>query len=277
MGLPAVDARALWQRIVEAVPGRFAYAARLALACAITAVLTAGYQTPSPALTVYVAFFVNKPDRMETIVLCLAMTILITAILGFTTLVADLVLDSSAWRVAAMTAISFGLLFLVSASKLRPIGGTVALIVAYALDLLASVPTNDLATRTVLYPWLFVATPAAVSLVLALLVAPSPRRLVERELARSLSTAASVLRDPSEGTRPALGRLLRSGNGDIAARLKLAGLERTSSGEELAALRQAADAAFALAAAVDVMARSPLPMLPAPMRAAVAAAIEPAA
>ena len=161
------------------------------------------------------AFFVNKPDRMETVVLCVVMTLLITVILGFTTLVADLVLDSSGWRVAAMTAISFGLLFLVSASKLRPIGGIVALIVAYALDLLGSVRTNDLATRTLLYPWLFVATPAAVSLVLALLVAPSPRRLVERELARWLRTAASVLREPGGGALPALGELLRSGSGEV--------------------------------------------------------------
>jgi multidrug resistance protein MdtO len=277
MAQPAVDARALWRQLVEAAPGRFAFAARLALACAITAVLTALYQTPSPALTAYVAFFVNKPDRMETVVLCIVMTLLITVILGFTTLVADLVLDSSGWRVAAMTAISFGLLFLVSASKLRPIGGIVALIVAYALDLLGSVRTNDLATRTLLYPWLFVATPAAVSLVLALLVAPSPRRLVERELARWLRTAASVLRAPGGGALPALGQLLRSGNGEVAARLKLAGLEGTSSAEELGALRQAADAAFALVSAVDVMARSPLAMLPEPVRAALAAAIEPAA
>jgi hypothetical protein len=32
----------------RAAPGRFAFAARLALACAITAVLTALYQTPRP-------------------------------------------------------------------------------------------------------------------------------------------------------------------------------------------------------------------------------------
>jgi len=277
MAQPAVDGRALWRQLVEPAPGRFAFAVRLALACAITAVLTAVYQTPSPALTAYVAFFVNKPDRMETVVLCIAMTLLITVILGFTTLVADLVLGSSGWRVAAMTAISFGLLFLVSASKLRPVGGTVALIVAYALDLLGSVRTNDLATRTLLYPWLFVATPAVVSLLLALLVAPSPRRLVERELARWLRTAASVLRAPGEGALPALGQLLRSGSGEVEARLKLAGLEGTSSADELAALRQAADAAFALVSAVDVMARSPLAMLPTPVRAALAAAIEPVA
>jgi hypothetical protein len=216
MALRAVDVRVLWRRIVEPARGRFAFAARLALACAITAVLTALYQTPSPALTAYVAFFVNKPDRMETVVLCIVMTLLITVILGFTTLVADLVLDSSGWRVAAMTTISFGLLFLVSASKLRPIGGIVALIVAYALDVLGSVRTNDLATRTLLYPWLFVATPAAVSLVLALLVAPSPRRLVERELARGCAPprrCCARRRRRAAGARAAL----HSGNGEVGA------------------------------------------------------------
>jgi multidrug resistance protein MdtO len=277
MGLPAVDLRVLWRRVVEPAPGRFAFAARLALVCAITAVLTAAYQTPSPALTAYVAFFVNKPDRMETVLLCIVMTLLITLILGFTTFVADLVLDSSASRMAAMTAVSLVMLFLVSASKLRPIGGIVALIVAYALDLLGSVSTGDAATRTLMYPWLFVAIPAGVSLVLGLLVAPSPRRLMERELARWLRTAASVLREPCGRALPALAELLRSGSGEFAAQLKLAALEGTSSGADIAALRQAADGAFALVSAVEVMTRSPLAMLPAPLRAALAAAIETAA
>jgi len=277
MGLPAVDGRDLWRHLVEPAPGRFAFAARLALACALTAVLTAVYQTPSPALTAYVAFFVNKPDRMETVALCVVMTILITLILGFTTLVADLVLASSAWRVCAMAAISFGFLFLVSASKLRPIAGIVALIVGYALDLLGSVPTGDQATRTLLYPWLFVAMPAAVSLVLALLVAPPPRRLVERELARWLRTAAAVLREPEGSALRALGQLLRSGDGEVAARLELAGREGTSSAADLAALHQAAEATFTLVSAVDVMARSPLAMLPEPVRNTLARAIGSAA
>ena len=277
MGLLAVDGRALWRHVVEPEPGRFAFAARLALACAITAVVTAVFQMPSPALTTYVAFFVNKPDRMETIVLCVVMTILITLILGFTIAVAQLVADSSAWRVAAMTAISFGMLFLVSASKLRPIGGIVALISAYGLDLLGSVQSGDAATRTLMYPWLFVATPAGVSAVGALLLAPSPRRLAERTLARWLRTAVAVLREPAGPALAELGKLLRGGDVEVAARLKLAGVERTSNPAALAALRQAADATFALVSAIDVMARSPLAMLPESVRDALARAVEPAA
>ena len=79
------------------------------------------------------------------------MLTLITLIVSSVILVAMVVIDQPVWRVASMTAISLGLLFLASASKLRPVGGTVALIVAYALDVLGTVHGGEIATRALLY------------------------------------------------------------------------------------------------------------------------------
>jgi multidrug resistance protein MdtO len=45
-------------------PGRLEFSSRLALACALTTLVAEIYQTPDPALTAYVAFFVMKRDRM---------------------------------------------------------------------------------------------------------------------------------------------------------------------------------------------------------------------
>jgi multidrug resistance protein MdtO len=265
MAQPAVDGRALWRQLVEAAPGRFAFAARLALACAITAVVTAFYQTPSPALTAYVAFFVNKPDRTETVVLCVAMTLLITVILGFTTLVADLVLDWSGWRLAAMTAISLGLLFLVSASKLRPLGGIIA-IAAYALGHLLGWCGPTISRRA--RPTLAVRRHPGRRLVGAgLLLRASPRRLVERELARWRHGHVGVAR--AGRARAGARGAPRSGLAQSRAEARRARARRRRG---LAALRQAVDARCASRPRVW---RSPLAMLPEPVRAALAAAIEP--
>jgi hypothetical protein len=95
------------------------------------------------------------------------MLILMSLIISATILVAMVVIDQPAWRVASMTAISLGLLFMASASKLRPVAGIVALIVAYALDLLGAVHGGEIATRALLYAWLFVGIPAAVSIEMA--------------------------------------------------------------------------------------------------------------
>jgi multidrug resistance protein MdtO len=176
---------------------RLSFASGLALICALVALVAEIYKTPEIALTTYVVFFLNKPDRVESIVLSIAFTIIITVIVGFLLVIASPVLASIPLRVGAMAAISFTLLFLVSASKLKPIGSTLTLIIAYALDLLGSVPLGELVTRAFLYTLLFVAIPAAVSIVINLLFGAAPRSLAQKDLAARLCPAARALQNRS--------------------------------------------------------------------------------
>ena len=157
-------------------PGRLAFAARLALICALTTLVCEIYQTPDPALTAYVVFFLNKPDRVESLILDVALTILITVIVGLLMLLTMLVIDAPLWRVAVMSALSVGLLTIAFASKLRPLAGIIVLIVGYGLDVIATFQSGELATRAVLYVWLFITIPAGVSVVVNLLLAPAPTR-----------------------------------------------------------------------------------------------------
>jgi hypothetical protein len=153
----------LWRLLTERSPGRFAFAARLALICALTAVVAEVYQTPEIALTIYIAFFLNKADRVSSMALTIALTIFATIVLSFLFLIASPVLANPSLRVGTMAGVSFCLLFLVSASKLKPVGSDVALVIAYALDVLGSAPIGELATRALLYAWLFVGIPAGAS------------------------------------------------------------------------------------------------------------------
>ena len=237
--------------LLAPTPGRFEFAARLALICALTTFVAQYYDTPEPALTAYLAFFLNRPDRATSVLLSVAMTVIVTIVLGLTVLVAQAVVDDAPSRVASMAAISFGLLFLVSASKLRPVGSSIALIMAFALDELGAAPGGEIATRGLLYAWLFVGIPAGISIAVNLLVGPSPRRLVQRLLAERLRLAAYALREPDRCAD--LAAVRREGDEEIAARLKLAGVERTSPAADIAALRQAADATVAVLAAVQYL------------------------
>jgi len=135
-------------------PGRLEFAVRLALICALTTLVVAFYQTPEPALTAYVAFILMKPDRAASVVTSVVMLLLISLIIGLVLALTVEVIDQPLWRVTAMTLVSFCLTFAASASKLKPVAGTVALITAYALDLLGTVPGGELATRGILYVWL---------------------------------------------------------------------------------------------------------------------------
>ena len=261
-------------RLLKPFPGRVEFAARLALICALTALVVGIYQTPSPALTTYVVFFLNKPDRGTSLILSIAMLVLMSVIISATILVAMVVIDQPAWRVASMTTISLGLLFMASASKLRPVGGIVALIVAYALDLLGTVQGGEIATRALLYAWLFVGIPAAVSIGVNLLLAPSPVRLVEQALARRLRLAAAILSGPNEDLRRELAESLRAGNGETQKWLKLALLEKSATREHVASLRQATNSSFMIFAMIDVMDRDGSAGLPSPQRARLTLTLE---
>lgn len=250
-------------QLLVPTPGRLEFAARLALICTLVALLVEYYDTPAPALTVYLAFFLTRPDRATSVLLSVAMTLIVTIVLGLVTLVAQAVVDDAPMRVASMAAISFGLLFLVSASKLRPVGSSIALIMAFALDELGTVPGGEIATRGVLYAWLFVGIPAGVSIAVNLLAGPSPRQLVQRAVAERLRLAARALREP--GRCAELVAVRREGDGEVASWLKLAGLEHASPARDIAALRQAADACVAVLAAVEQLVCDPSTLPPTPL------------
>jgi multidrug resistance protein MdtO len=263
MAAPASDRR--WPAIAALLapfPGRWEFAVRLALICALTTLVAEIYQTPEPALTAFVAFFVTKPDRVTSVVISTVMLVLITLIVGTVLLISMQVIDEPFWRVATMALVSFCLLFAASASKLKPIAGIVALITAYALDLLGTVQIGEIATRALLYAWLFVGIPAGVSIVVNLVGGPSPRRLAERTLAHRLRICARMLGAPDARTRSAFDTCLRTGPGGVPGWLKLAGAEKTSPMQDIAALRQATQSTAVILSMVDVIAREPGSLLP---------------
>lgn len=262
---------------LTAFPGRFPFAIRLAVICSLTALVCEIYQTPEAALTVYIAFFLNKPDRVASLILNVVMVALITILIGIIFLFANGVLDRPFRLVASMTLISLLVLFVASASKLSSVGGTLALILGYGLDALGQVPLGELATRALFYAWLLVGIPAGVSMVVNLLIAPSPRSLVQQALAWRLRLAATMLRRPDAATRKALTEALREGDAEMRQRVKLAGLERTSPAGDLAALGRAATSSVVLLTLIDTADRDPSARPPEPVELAIARVLDEAA
>ena len=254
-------------RLLAPQPGRFEMATRLAVICTLTVLVVEIYQTPDAALSVYLVFFLNRDNRTVSLLINLLLVILVTVIIGFLLPVAIAVVDDPMWRVVSMTAISIGVLFIASASKLRPISGTLALVVAYALDLLGTTPlgNGEIATRGLLYAWVFVAIPAGVSMAVNLLVAPPPRRLAERAIARGLELSAAMLKMPDENIRAKFTKHLRERTVEIQKLLGLADREKTSRTADIAALKQAANSTCLLMSAIDVIDRNLQAALPLPL------------
>lgn len=256
-------------------PGRLALVTRIALVCALTVLVTSTYGTPEAAISTYIVFFLNRPDRVSSVVLSVALLLLVTLIIAIVFAVATFCIDDPALRVACIAVLSIGFLFITSASKLKPVGAILAMIVGFGLDELGLVPLGEAATRGLLYAWLMVAIPIGVATCVNLLVAPSPRSLANAVLATRLRLASRMLADAAtDAQRVALGACMRDGNHQVATWLKLSKLEGTSTAADCAALGQAAASSTAILLAVDLVARESGAHLPPALSANVAVTLE---
>lgn len=242
-------------RALAPTPDKWEFALRQAAICTLVLLVCEIYRTPEPALTAYVVFFLTRTDRASGVLFAAVVPILMAIVIALLLLLTREVLDRPALRVATIAGLSSALLFLGSASKLKPIGAILALIGGYALDLLGAVPLGEVATRAFLWAWLFAAIPAGVSIAVDLAFAPAPRRLAERAIARRLRIAAMALRHPSPATRAALAEALGEGAGEIPGWVKRAAMEKAAAAD-VAALGRAANSTLRLLLLVDVATRS---------------------
>ncbi|CAM2175549.1 FUSC family protein [Burkholderia cenocepacia] len=277
MAQPAAEVRAPGPRevlrLLAPFPGRAAIAVRVALICALTAFVTAAYGTPEAALSAYVVFFMIRADRVTSVVLAAALLLIVTIVIGLVLGIAIFSIDYSILRVACMAVLSVALLYLTSASKLRPVGAILAMIVGFGLDQLGLAPFGEAATRALLYIWLTIAIPVGVAIVVNLLIAPSPRKLAHAQLAKRLRLAARRLRGDDEA-RAAFDASLREGDKQLLTWLKLSKLEGSSSAADFAALRQAIASSTALMVGVALADREPDARLPDAFATPIAATLD---
>ena len=261
-------------KLLAPYPGRAEMATRIALICALTVFVTSAYGTPEAAISAYVVFFLNQPDRVLSVMTGVAMLVLVTVVVGLVMLVAMFALDDPLWRITCIAGLSLALLFVTSASKLRPVGAIIAMIVGFSLDELGSVPFGEAATRALLYAWVMVAIPIGISVCVNLLMAPSPRKLAGRELAKRLRLAARSLATEPEATGDALRACLRKGDAQIGTWLKLSVVDGSSARTDVAPLLQGVSSTLAILVAADLAAREPSGRLPASFVAPIAETLE---
>ncbi|OXI17466.1 FUSC family protein [Burkholderia sp. AU15512] len=277
MALPAAEVRAPGPRevlrLLAPFPGRTSIAVRVALICALTALVTAAYGTPEAALSAYVVFFMIRADRVTSVVLAAALLVIVTIVIGLVLGIAIFSIDYSILRVACMAVLSVALLYLTSASKLRPVGAILAMIVGFGLDQLGLAPFGEAATRALLYIWLTIAIPVGVAIVVNLLIAPSPRKLAHAQLAKRLRLAAQRLRG-DDAARDAFNASLHEGDKQLLTWLKLSKLEGSSSAADVAALRQAVASSTALLVGVALADREPDARLPDAFATPIAATLD---
>ncbi|MBO1519914.1 FUSC family protein [Oceanisphaera pacifica] len=196
-------------------PGRWPQTWRIAVLCALMTLVSMAFQIPAAMLSCYVIFFVMKSDAAESTLMATALVVLVSIVVLLLVGLINLTIGSPPARLAVMAVSSVGLLFLGVTSGLGPLGGIIALVVAFVMTLLVHVPVGELATRALLYAWLMVAAPMALVISFNLLLGRPPQRVLADEVAQRLELAADSLEQQAGQT--ALWQALAEG---IAAQQK---------------------------------------------------------
>ncbi|MBO1551600.1 FUSC family protein [Yersinia pseudotuberculosis] len=169
------------------------------------------YGIPESAISCYLIIFVMKPDGVESMVMAVAITILVSLVVGLVFLLIHFTLEAAPLRMAALIVSSFLFLYLGSASKLGPVGSIIALVIAYVMTLLSNIPMGEVATRGLLYAWLMAVSPMLLIIGFNLFFGRAPQTLLRASLAERLSTVAETLRHPNAANMARVGEQLQEG------------------------------------------------------------------
>lgn len=225
---PVAVQPSLWRELLACRPGRASHALRITGCCILSCLLVQYYQTPEAALSVYIVFFLVKPDRHSSIVQSIAAVLLMGLIIGLLLLIIQHVIDEPVLRLASMAVLSLFFMFAAQASKLRPVASILALIFAYTLDLVCQAFIGELATRALLYGWLAAIIPAGVCLSVSVLCAPGAGQLLRQTLAYDFRLAAARLQQ-TDHAHAAWREVLQDDQSQIQQWLKLSAKERDAS------------------------------------------------
>ncbi|WP_223500011.1 FUSC family protein [Serratia sp. JSRIV006] len=234
-------------------PGRLAMAWRVGALCALMTLVAMLYGIPESAISCYLILFVMKPDAAESMAMAIAVTLLVSIVVGLILLILPYTLESAPLRMAVLVLSSFAFLWLGSASKLGPVGSIIALVIAFIMSLLGDAPNGELAVRAVLYAWLMAASPMLLLVAFNLFIGRPPWKLLRASLAERLAVAGEALRDPDAPSLYKVEELLREGQSEHQQRAMLVRIFHLRPAAEAAWLTAAVNSSYRLLLAISAL------------------------
>lgn len=252
-----------WGRMLRQVkrdlayfPGRLAVAWRVGALCALMTLVAMLYGIPESAISCYLILFVMKPDAAESMAMAIAVTLLVSVVVGLILLILPYTLESAPLRMAVLVLSSFFFLWLGSASKLGPVGSIIALVIAFIMSLLGNAPNGELAVRAVLYAWLMAASPMLLLVAFNLFIGRPPWKLLRASLAERLQVAGAALRQPDSSNLGKVEELLREGQSEHQQRAMLVRIFHLRPAAEAAWLTAAVNSSYRLLLAISALSKA---------------------
>jgi multidrug resistance protein MdtO len=186
-------------------PGRLENVLRITTLSVILVILLETFQTPLPAYSAYILFFISKEEAASTIFTGLIAALSITLSVFITIAIYMISADEPGLRLPLMAIIIFAGMFVSRTSPYGPLAFLTGFLVTIALTMVDLIPpldplhsSGDQLTRNVLWLWVVVMLPVAVVVVGNIFTGRNPADLFDQGIKERMEIAARLLTERSD-------------------------------------------------------------------------------
>ncbi|MFM0222228.1 FUSC family protein [Paraburkholderia dipogonis] len=198
------DAGAFLRRELAPFPGRLNVMLRCMLTSAIVIVASMALEVPELALSLLVVFYVTQSNVVLTRLVGVMFMVGSTLAIGLSILVLKFTFDYPLLRIVIASLLFFGSVYLLRVLKIGVVFFCVAIVVIYVQSFVDQTDQADLLIRAVLWVWVAVNYPIALTLVVNTLLLPAePQLQLKEEIHRQLVTLDARLTQLIDGTASA--------------------------------------------------------------------------
>jgi multidrug resistance protein MdtO len=194
-------AGAFLERELAPFPGRVNVMLRCLLTSAIAIVASMALQVPELPLSLLVVFYVTQSNVVLTRLVGIMFIVGSTLAIGLSILLLKFTFDYPLLRIVIASAVFFGSVYLLRVLKIGVVFFVVAIVVIYVQSFVDRTDQADLLIRAVLWVWVAVNYPIALTLVVNTLLLPAePQLQLEAEMHRQLAALDARLTQLIDGT-----------------------------------------------------------------------------
>lgn len=209
------DAGAFLRRELAPFPGRVNVMLRAMLTSAIVIVVSMALEVPELALSLLVVFYVTQSNVVVTRLVGVMFIVGSTLAIGLSILLLKFTFDYPLLRIVIASLLFFGSVYLLRVLKIGVVFFIVAIVVIYVQSFVDRTDQADLLIRAVLWVWVAVNYPIALTLVVNTLLLPAePQLQLKAEIHRqlvALETRLTQLIDGATGIAPITPAVVQQG------------------------------------------------------------------
>jgi multidrug resistance protein MdtO len=187
-------------------PGRAAATARIAASCAITVIVGMVFEIPGPAYMAYLVFLLSRDEYVGTLITAVGGAVGATLAVGLSLLFFIVDAAEPALRIPLMALSTFVGMFLTRTSALGPLAFIGGYLLVLSQTLIDPVPSTEVLTRAVLWLWVIVVFPAALTTIVDLALGRNPVKLLLQTSLRLLDAATAAVARAAGRLSPSSGR-----------------------------------------------------------------------